>query len=117
VNQRAGSVSKLRIASMKLERSESSLEHVESSIEDMRSTAGVRWVVVVQRPSAEDGLFARDLAERLNLVSDRVCYVSDDADAPYTLTDEEPDPLTWVFRMNRAYVERERAHVDGLGGD
>ncbi len=119
IDQRTGGVPQLVVRWPKAgEGARLTVEDVLQTIELERMGNGPRRIVVVHDPApGDDPTFAHDLAERLNLQSEAVFYVGDDSDAKYHLSEEEPDTLTWVFRMNRAYVERERKHTEKLEGD
>ncbi len=84
---------------------------VEALVESLRKE-GARWIVICDDGS--DAGVSTDVAEHLNVQSAMVFYVADDADAEYGPCDEEPNEITWVYRMNRGYLERERQRVRGL---
>src|SRR5262249_19865525 len=81
VDQRTGSVATLKVVWPDRKPGGVPLTSMELDqlVEGVRARDGVRWVVVVHDPHAdEDPSIARDLAERLNLRSSAVFYVADD---------------------------------------
>lgn len=94
-------------------------DDIKQIVDEACSTEKVRYVVVSSHRHGKEKILdgaVIGLAQRLNMLSHEIFYVTDNADARYDFDEgeedhpftAEPRDLTWVYWMNSRYVSRER---------
>jgi predicted acylesterase/phospholipase RssA len=89
-------------------------DEIERLVEWCQTQPGVRAVVLSTEAASQ---LACEVAERVDIRSNTVLYVGDDADEPYLLCADPPSRLVWVYRITREYVSRERKRAAALPHD